>query len=113
MKPEKSANRGSIAERFGTGSLTTHRILMNTCMGFFHAQFGKHAEEKWVEAHTFDDGVNYFWGVNLDFIDKHFHLFAGLQFWTSAGWEWNEETKKMYWDYKSGYTKVKINGEDE
>jgi hypothetical protein len=103
------ATRPSIAEYFGTDELTTHRILMNLDWGFFAANFGDAAKEKWDEAHPFLCSAHPskdYHSLSLKFIEQHFELFSTMQFTTSAGWEYNEKTGKMDWVYNSRYVKV-------
>lgn len=105
----KIANRSTIAEFFGTDELTTHRILMNLNFGFFKSHFGTDADMMWEAAHPFfySNGIyRDYTSISLDFIANHFQLFSGKQFFTSAGWEYNEKINKMEYRYKSGYTNV-------
>jgi hypothetical protein len=108
MTNNKIANRKNIANYFGTDQNTTHRILMNTNYGFFRNQFGDDAEKMWSEAHPFlhsaYPSIDYT-SMSIDFIEKHFDLFANNQFYTSGGWEMNTQTNKIEWTYKTGYIK--------
>jgi len=105
----KIANRQTIADYFRTDDLTTHRILMNTNWGFFVSHFGDDAQKMWDDAHPFlypAHPSKDYTSFSIDFIEKHFNLFAKNQFWTSAGWEFNPKINKMDWTYKSGYATV-------
>lgn len=100
MTNNKIANRQTIADYFGTDQNTTHNILMNINWGFFRNHFGDDAEKMWTEARSLTN-----WSISIDFIEKHFDLFANNQFYTSAGWVMNPQTNKIEWTYKSGYIK--------
>ena len=104
------ANRPSIAERFGTDGLVTHRILQNINYNFIKENIanndGDLADQLWKDSHPFKCSAHFsrdFSSFDLDFIEKYFDVFATTQFWTSAGWELNEKTNRMEWTYKSGY----------
>lgn len=103
------ANRKSIAEFFGTDELTTHRILQNLCYGFFISHFGSDADAKWEDAHPFtypNNTAKDYTSISLDFIAKHFELFARKQFVTGSGWQHNEKTNRMEYTYTTGYVDV-------
>lgn len=104
------ATRKSIAVYFKTDELTTHRILMNLNYGFFKSHFGNDADSKWNEAHPFYYPNNIyrdFTSISLAFIAKYFDLFSTKQFYTTAGWKYNETTNRMDYSYDSGYVDVK------
>ncbi len=102
------ADRNTIAAAFNTCPLTTHRILQNLSYGFFRSHFADY-ERAWNDAHPFKytsgNSINYT-EIDINFIKKHFDIFAGKQFWTGAGWTYNESIGKMDWRYTSGYTDV-------
>lgn len=104
------ANRKSIAAFFGTDELTTHRILMNLCFGFFRSHFGADADAKWDEAHPFtypNNPSKDYSSISLQFIAQHFELFSKKQFITGSGWVHNEKTNRMEFTYTTGYVDVK------
>lgn len=109
MKNNKIATRQTISQFFKTDEVTTHRILMNTNWGFFVTHFGEKAQEMWDEAHPFlyqaHPSTDYT-SFSIDFIQKHFELFARNQFWTNAGWQVNSKTNKTEWTYTSGYETI-------
>ena len=85
---------------------------MNINWGFFITHFGNDAQKMWDDAHPFLYPENQFKdysSFSIDFIEKHFDLFSKNQFFTSAGWEFDDKIKKMVWTYKSGYATIQTN----
>ena len=106
------ANRQTISDYFGTDDLTTHRILMNISWGFFTTHFGNDAQKMWDDAHPFlypEHPSKDYTSFSVEFIEKHFDLFSKKQFFTSAGWEFDDKIKKYVWTYKSGYATIQTN----
>ena len=109
------ADRITIAKRFNTDPITTHRILQNTNFNFIKHFLASDDEVKaniiWDECHPFrypaHDSRDYH-SMDLDFIEKHLHLFGGKNFWTSAGWAFDEKNG-TYWKYDNGYNDVALN----
>lgn len=102
----KIANRESIKSFFGLNELDAHNILMNLNFGFFTTHFGIDADKKWNDAHPFFYPGNVYrdmTSISLDFISEHFDLFLNQKFYTAGGWEYNSQTNRVEYVYKSGY----------